>query len=212
MVETIKITGSNTFERFSGPQIRKFFQENREMYNNTAKNHLISSFMASILIGKNAPIDHADEAGMNLMNIQTKKWDENALKATAPGLKEKLPNLCNSFDMIGPISEYFVHRYNFKSNCINIAWSGDNPNSLIGVGLIKQGLIAISLGSSDTYFGYLLDLYLDLNGEGHVFVAPTGDYMSLICYKNGSLAREKVKDQFNIDWQEFSKALNNTPP
>ncbi len=58
--ETIKITGSNTFERFSGPQIRKFYQENPSGYENTIIIHLVSSFMASILLGKNAPIDYAE--------------------------------------------------------------------------------------------------------------------------------------------------------
>jgi xylulokinase len=208
---TIKITGSNTFERFSGPQIRKFYQENLEAYNKTSIIHLVSSFMASILLGKNAPIDHGDGAGMNLMNIKTKQWDERTLNATAPNLKQKLPSLTNSYDIIGKISPYFVRRYGFNPNTLLVAWSGDNPNSLIGVGLINKGKVAISLGTSDTYFGYLKDLYLDLNGEGHVFGSPTGDYMSLICFKNGSLARERIKDKFNLDWNGFSEILTKTP-
>ncbi len=209
---TIKLTGSNTFERFSGPQIRKFYQENPEDYLLTSIIHLVSSFMASILIGKNAPIDHGDGAGMNLMNIKTKLWDNQALNATAPNLKEKLPHLTNSYDVIGKISPYFVKKYGFDSNTNLIAWSGDNPNSLIGVGLTKKGKAALSLGTSDTYFSYLQELFLDLTGEGHVFGAPTGDYMSLICFKNGSLAREKILKQFNLDWDQFSDVLSKSPP
>jgi xylulokinase len=212
MEEIIKLTGSNTFERFSGPQIRKFYQENPEGYAQTSIIHLVSSFMASVLLGKNAPIDHGDGAGMNLMNIETKKWDDKALKVTAPNLKKKLPLLANSYDIIGNISPYFVKKYGFHPNTLLIAWSGDNPNSLIGVGLIEKGKVAISLGTSDTYFGYLKDLSLDLRGEGHVFGAPTGDYMSLICYKNGSLARERIKDKYNLDWRDFSEILRKTPP
>src|SRR4029078_6823034 len=34
-----------------------------------------------------------------------------------------------------------------------IAWTGDNPSSLIGLGLIEPGDLAISLGTSDTVFG-----------------------------------------------------------
>jgi len=208
----IRLTGSNAFERFSGPQIRKFYQEEQENYEKTSIIHLVSSFMASILLGKNAPIDHGDGAGMNLMNIQSKQWDDQALNATAPNLKDKLPPLVNSFDIIGTISPYFIEKYGFNKSTKLIAWSGDNPNSLIGVGLIKKGKVAISLGTSDTYFGYIKNLALDLNGEGHVFGSPTGDYMSLICYKNGSLAREKVKDKFNLDWDSYSEILRNTPP
>jgi xylulokinase len=168
--------------------------------------------MASILLGRNSSIDYGDGAGMNLMNIRTKKWDDRALDATAPNLKQKLPNLSNSYDIIGNISPYFVKKYGFNPKTIIIAWSGDNPNSLIGVGLIEKGKAAISLGTSDTYFGYLKDLYLDLKGEGHVFGAPTGDYMSLICYKNGSLARERIKDKFKLTWEQFSQILIDTPP
>ncbi len=212
MEDIIKITGSNTFERFSGPQIRKFYQELPDDYQKTTIIHLVSSFLASILVGKNAPIDYGDGAGMNLMNIKSKEWDDGALNATAPQLRSKLPPLANSYDLIGKISHYFVKKYGFNPDTIIVAWSGDNPNSLIGVGLIEKEKAAISLGTSDTYFGYMKDLYLDLSGEGHVFGAPTGDYMSLICYKNGSLARERLKESFQLNWDQFSQILKKTPP
>jgi len=209
---TIQITGSNTFERFSGPQIRKFYKNNYNHYAQTSVIHLVSSFLSSILLGKNSPIEHSDGAGMNLMNIKTKEWDSRALDSTAPDLKNKLPPLTNPYNIIGKIAPFFVDRYGFSSETLLIPWSGDNPSSLIGVGLTGKGKAAISLGTSDTYFTYLKDLFVDLNGEGHVFGAPTGDYMGLICYKNGSLAREKVKDRFNLNWTNFSKILAKTPP
>ncbi|MHA2340173.1 MAG: xylulokinase [Candidatus Hodarchaeales archaeon] len=212
MIPTIEILGSNTFERFSGPQIRKFYTEEPEKYNKTSKIHLVSSFLASLLLGKHAPIDHGDGAGMNLMNIRTKEWDKKALNATAPNLKEKLPLLSNSYEVIGKISSYFIEKYGFNPDTKLVAWSGDNPNSLIGVGLIEKGKVGISLGTSDTYFSYLKELFLDFNGEGHVFGAPTGDYMSLICYKNGSLAREKMREKFNLNWEDFSEVLRESPP
>ncbi len=210
--KTIEITGSNTFERFSGPQIRKFYKRLPKKYINTSMIHLVSSFMASILFGKNAPIDYADGSGMNLMHIERRDWDQNALDATAPDLEEKLPQLNRSETMLGPISSYFSDKYHFSRKCMIGIWSGDNPNSLIGLGLSGKKDAALSLGTSDTYFAYFQDLHLDYTGGSHVFIAPTNDYMGLICFKNGSLAREKIKNQFNLDWETFSKVLKRTPP
>lgn len=208
---TIKLTGSNTFERFSGPQIRKFYQKHPQKYEKTASIHLVSSFLSSLLLGKQSPIDHGDGAGMNLMNIFTKQWDDKSLNATAPNLKQKLPTLTESFSVIGNIAPYFVKRYGLSSKTILLPWSGDNPNSLVGVGLTEPEQVAISLGTSDTYFCPMTQLFLDLSGESHVFGAPLGNYMGLTCFKNGSLAREAIRNYFDLTWGEFSTILKTSP-
>jgi len=205
------LTGSKAFERFTGPQIRKFQRDDPEAYAATDRIHLVSSFMASLLAGKEAPIDPGDGAGMNLMDLREKGWAPKALEATAPALAEKLPDIEESSSIVGPISNYWVERYGFSPRTRIVAWSGDNPCSLIGVGLVKPGRLAISLGTSDTLFGYLPEPRVDPAMEGHTFGAPTGDYMSLICFKNGSLARERICNAAGLDWEGFSAALRETP-
>jgi len=210
---TAEATGSDTFERFTGPQIRKFYQTEPEAYAHTASIALVSSFMASLLAGKIAPIDHGDGAGMNLMDIRKKVWLPDALQATAPDLKKKLPPLAESWKVIGPVSPYFVRKTGLNPEAQTLVWSGDNPCSVVGLGLICEGRVAISLGTSDTYFGLMKKCRTDARGEGHVFSSPTGDYMTLICFKNGSLAREKIRDIYGIkDWKNFGAALTATPP
>ena len=207
-----QLTGSSCFERFTGPQIRKFATKEKARYAKTRKIHLVSSFMASILAGKQAPIDHGDGAGMNMMDITKKDWSPTMLKATAPGLAAKMPKLAPSDTVVGKISPYFVERYGFSPKARIIAWSGDNPCSLVGVGLISEGKVCISLGTSDTYFGFMPQPLISEEGEGHVFGSPTGHYMSLICFLNGSLTREKIRRKFKLSWDGFSKTLGETEP
>ena len=69
-------------ERFAGPQIRKFWEEDPDAYRGTARIHLVSSFLCSLLIGKHAPIDTGDGAGMNLLNLSAGDWDPVLLEAT----------------------------------------------------------------------------------------------------------------------------------
>jgi xylulokinase len=210
---TASRTGSDAFERFTGPQIRKFAKTEPKAYAKTAHIALVSSFLASLLAGKIAPIDFGDGAGMNLMDIRRKVWDMDALKATAPNLKKILPPLAASGQIIGPVSAYFVNKYGLNPEALATVWTGDNPASVIGLGLIKPGQVAISLGTSDTFFGSMEKCQTDENGEGHVFGSPTGGYMTLICFKNGSLAREKIRELYGIvDWKKFGELLAKTKP
>jgi xylulokinase len=206
------LTGSRAFERFTGPQIRKYYQEDPDGYERTGKIHLVSSYMATLLAGKHAPIDPGDGAGMSLMDLARKRWAAAALQATAPGLDQKLPEIKESSSIVGPLSAYWVKRHGFPAAAKVVTWSGDNPSSLIGVGLVAPGRVAISLGTSDTLFGFMTKPLVDPMGNGHVFGSPTGDFMSLICFKNGSLARERIRDEHGLDWEGFSQALRATQP
>jgi xylulokinase len=206
------LTGSRAIERFTGPQIRKFYQEDPEGYERTDRIHLVSSYAASLLAGKHAAIDPADGSGMNLMDLARKRWAASALQVTSPELDKKLIEIQSSWTVLGPLSNYWVQRHGFSENTKAVIWSGDNPCSLIGVGIVESGRVAISLGTSDTFFGAMLKPKVDPAGYGHTFGSPTGDYMSLICFKNGSLAREQVRDQYGMDWEAFSSAFRKTPP
>jgi len=210
--KVVQATGSDTFERFTGPQIRKFSKREDESYEETASIALVSSFMASVMAGKIAPIDHGDGAGMNLMDIKKRAWHAGAVKATARDLRKKLPALAESWKVVGKVSPYFVKKYGVNAEALAVVWSGDNPSSLIGLGLLEEGLIAISLGTSYTYFGLMKSCRIDDRGEGHVFGAPTGDYMTLICFKNGALARERIRDMYSLDWDSYNAALTSTKP
>ncbi len=208
----IEVTGSAPFERFTGPQIRKFYKQEKEKYDSTKHICLVSSFLASVLSGKVAPIDHGDGSGMNLMDIRTKSWSPEALNATAPHLLEKLPHLAPSWEVIGNVSSYFVKKYGVNKKALVLPWTGDNPSSIVGLGLVQEGSVAVSLGTSFTYFGYLTKPQVDPQGEGHLFVAPTGDYMTLNCFINGALAIEKLRNTYGINWDEFDAALLSTNP
>jgi xylulokinase len=55
--------------------------------------------------------------------------------------------------------------------------------------------------------------FTDPRGFGHVFGNPGGGYMCLVCFRNGSLAREALRDQYGLDWSAFDRvALAQTSP
>ena len=204
-------TGSRAFERFTGPQIRKFFKEARPAYEATDKVHLVSSYLASLLVGAHAPLDPGDGSGMNLMDLASREWWRPAVDATAPDLLRRLPAIQPSCSVAGVLSPYWQRRHGLPAARV-ITWSGDNPCSLVGTGLVREGRIAVSLGTSDVLFGLMEGPRVDVTGTGHVFGAPTGAFMGLTVFKNGSLARERVRGAFSLSWSDFSRVLETTRP
>ncbi len=197
-------TGSPAIERFTGPQIRKFAKENPEAYGKTFRIHLVSSFLCSVLCGSHAPIDFGDGAGMNLLNLKTLQWDPEIAEFTAPGLPEKLPPVRPSDTIAGGLAPFF-EKFGFTHGIPVVVWSGDNPNSLVGIGASNPGILGISLGTSDTLFAPMRTFKTDPKGYGHVFGNPSGGFMSLICFTNGSLAREKIREQAGADRDFFDR-------
>ncbi|XP_015183446.1 PREDICTED: xylulose kinase isoform X3 [Polistes dominula] len=129
----------------------------------------------------------------------------------APDLRKKLGKPISSYNNIGPISPYFVERFGFNETCRIIAFTGDNPGSLVGMRL-KKGDIACSLGTSDTLFLWLNEPKTVI--DGHILCNPIEDdaYMALLCFKNGSLTRERIRDSAaEGSWQIFNELLESTP-
>jgi xylulokinase len=204
--EVCQRSGSVAIERFTGPQIRRFFKNDPDAYTRTAHIHLVSSFIASVIAGKPVSIDYGDGAGMNLLNLASLAWDPALLDATAPDLLKKLPSPAAATTVQGRVSSYFVKKYGLAEDCRCALFTGDNPASLVGMGATTPGNVVISLGTSDTFFAAMPGPKTDPNGFGHVFGNPAGGFMSLICFRNGSLAREALRDRLGLDWSAFDQA------
>ncbi|EFN69877.1 Xylulose kinase [Camponotus floridanus] len=184
-----EITGSRAYERFSGPQIAKIARTKPEAYCNTERILLVSNFLASLFLGDYAPIDWSDGSG----------------------LREKLGKPVSSCSDIGSISPYFVKRFDFKENCRIFAFTGDTPESLVGMRL-KEGDIACSLGTSDVLFLWLNEPKTIM--DGHILCNPIDNqaYMGLLGSTNGSLTRERIRNEVAQDsWQIFNELLESTP-
>ncbi|KAK6537863.1 hypothetical protein TWF694_010763 [Orbilia ellipsospora] len=223
-----KATGSGGHHRFTGPQILRFVQLHPEEYSATSRISLVSSFLASLFLGKIAPIDISDVCGMNLFNIETETWDDRliSLAATASGspnpkatkaLYEKLGEVePDGGKNLGPISSYFVEKWGFPSDCAIIPSTGDNPSTILALPLHPQDAI-VSLGTSTTILMSTEKYYP--SPAYHMFNHPTtpGLYMFMLCYKNGGLAREEIRDAINKasgvedhSWALFNKAATET--
>ncbi|KAI5954968.1 xkiA [Candida jiufengensis] len=230
-----KITGSRAHLRFTGLQIRKFVTRSHQReYEHTSRISLVSSFVTSILLGKIDDIEQSDGCGMNLYDIRNTKYDDELL-AIAAGvhttldnpkskehqqekieeLKQKLgPIKPITYESSGSISKYFVKKYGFNQSCKIYSFTGDNLATIISLPLQPNDCL-ISLGTSTTVL--LITENYNPSSQYHLFDHPTmpKHYMGMICYSNGSVAREKIRDEINkkynvedhTSWEKFDEIL-----
>ncbi|KAK6459329.1 D-xylulokinase [Scheffersomyces xylosifermentans] len=233
------ISGSRAHYRFTGLQIRKLATRfNPAKYNATWRISLVSSFLASVLLGKVTTIEEADACGMNLYDIKAGDFNEDLL-AIAAGVHPELDNVKKdspeyvagvtalreklgkvrpiSYESEGKISPYFVDRYGFNPECQVYSFTGDNLATIISLPLAPNDAL-ISLGTSTTVL--IITKNYNPSSQYHLFKHPTmpDHYMGMICYCNGSLAREKVRDEINEkynvkdtkSWDKFNEILDKS--
>jgi xylulokinase len=163
---------------------------------------------------------------MNLWDIKAGGWHERlvALAAGSFGaedLKSKLGSVSEDGGLhLGKVSSYYVQRYGFDVSCTVVAFTGDNPSTIIALPLRSLDAM-VSLGTSTTFLISTPEYKPD--PATHFFNHPTtpGQYMFMLCYKNGGLAREKVRDAINAktasgeeqtSWHAFDDLLQSTQP
>jgi xylulokinase len=124
---------------------------------------------------------------------------------------------------LGNIHSYFISRYDFSEgkslistniDCVIIPFTGDNPATIASLPLAPMDCI-VSLGTSTTLL--LTTKKYQPSAAYHIFNHPTTKdlYFAMLCYKNGSLAREQIRDKINGDesceWEKFNTILKETP-
>ena len=162
---------------------------------------------------------------MNLWDMKAGKYHERLLDLAAgrfgsEELKKKLGDVPEDGGLhLGPIAPYFSERYGFSRECTVVPATGDNPSTVLALPLRPLDAM-VSLGTSTTFLMSTPEFKAD--PATHFFNHPTtsGLYMFMLCYKNGGLAREKVRDSNSDsssvagpgDWTTFDKILLDTPP
>ncbi|KAF9152828.1 hypothetical protein BG015_004609 [Linnemannia schmuckeri] len=133
----------------------------------------------------------------------------------------------------GVLSSWFVSRYGFMPDVKVVTFTGDNPATVMAL-RAERGDAIVSLGTSDTLLLYTDTLAsisdtdndnfaISIKGKqdarsaarllsvGYLChpVDPNG-YLMLYCAKNGSLAREQVRDLYaDSNWDRFDQYLRD---
>lgn len=180
-------TGNIAYAGFTAPKLLWVKNHEKELFQNIDKIMLPKDYIAYRLTGVFAT-DYSDASGTLYLDVKNKKWSENMLQIL--GISEvNLPKLFESTDVIGQVKEEFAYKHKVPEFKVVIG-AGDNAASAVGMGVIKDGEINISLGTSGTIFIPTDDFVLPKENGLHSFANTTGKYHLMGCILTAASARK----------------------
>jgi len=157
-------------------------------------------------------MEYGDASGTALMNVRTRRWCREVLIAIDPNLEEKLPPLQSSDKPAGKIRKEIAEEFGFREDVLISAGGGDNMMGAIGTGNTRKGVVTASLGTSGTIYAYSDVPIIDPEGEIAAFCDSTNAWLPLLCTMNVTVATEFVRNLFEMSYEEFTEAVEKTPP
>lgn len=206
-----KITGSAATPRFPLAPLKQFVTKNpSQFWARDTRFHSGSSLIPSLLCGEMVGLDASEASAWNLMNLSKGKWSRTMASTIGPKLLRKLPKIIPCLSHVGNVSKHYQGRFGFSPDCRVYSFTGDNIASLLGNGVIKPGLVVVSLGTSWTVLDLIRQPSYDPSLLGSVMKAWTPDaFMRMTCQTNGGETLKRFRTELDLgnDWEKFDALL-----
>ncbi|MDO5553511.1 MAG: xylulokinase [Planctomycetia bacterium] len=174
---------------FTAPKILWLRNHEPDLYEKTAKILLPKDEIRRRLIGDYVS-EVSDASGTLLLDVANRCWSKPLL--TALSLDESvLPRLVESEDVTGSLTESAAAALGLTTNCLVVGGAGDCAAGALGNGIVRQGILSTSIGTSGVVFVHSDEVKTDSGGRVHTFChAVRGKWhmMGVTLASGGSLA------------------------
>jgi xylulokinase len=174
----IQITGNVALTGFTAPKILWVKENEPEVYARAAHILLPKDFVRYKLTGAFA-MDKADGAGTVLMNLKKRDWSDEVLSALdIPRIW--MPPLYEGTQITGTITSEAASATGLAPGTPVMAGGGDQAAQAVGVGAVKEGVIALTLGTSGVVFATTGGAFIEPEGRLHAFCHSVPDQWHLM--------------------------------
>lgn len=182
-----ELTGNIAYAGFTAPKLLWVKNNEPENFKKIAKIMLPKDYLVYRLTGICAS-DYSDASGTLYLDVKNKVWSEKMLQILNISTGN-LPKLVESNDVVGLVNEEFSKLHNIPKIKV-VMGAGDNAASAVGMGVIRDGEINISLGTSGTIFIPTDEFVLPKENGLHSFANTTGGYHLMGCILTAASARK----------------------
>lgn len=207
----ISISGNPALTGFQAPKILWLRDEEPENYARVARVLLPKDYIRLRLTGEYAT-DASDAAGTLLLDMQSRDWSPEILDALEVPHKW-LPRVCEGPEKTGKLRAEIAEELGLPAGVPVAAGGGDNAAAAVGVGIVREGLVSSSVGTSGVLFAHTDGFKPDPSGRIHAFchaVPQAYHLMGVTLSAGGSLSW--WRDTLGRDYDELVRAAADVAP
>lgn len=162
-----EITCNPVLTGFQAPKIIWLRKNKPEIYKNVKKILLPKDYIRFCLTGEFAT-DVSDASGTSLFDVKKRKWSDEILEKLEIQ-KEFLPLVYEGTEITGYIKNDVAKITGLKENTPVIAGGGDQAAGGVGNGIVEEGLVSVTIGTSGVVFAHSEKVLVDPKGRLHTF-------------------------------------------
>ncbi|NWF69723.1 MAG: xylulokinase [Chloroflexi bacterium] len=163
----IQLTGNRALTGFTAPKVLWVRNHEPEVYSKIAHILLPKDYIRYCLTGDYAA-DLSDASGMLLLDVARRNWSEDVLKAlNIPAAW--MPQVYEGTGITGRVHETAAKATGLLAGTPVVAGGGDQAAQAVGVGAVKPGITALTVGTSGVVFAPLSSYAYEEEGRLHAF-------------------------------------------
>lgn len=209
----LELTG-NTFQPgFTAPALLAMRRREGAAYAAARRFCLPHDWLNLWLTGEFAT-EPGDASGTAYFNVRQRVYSPEVLRAIDPerDWTAALPPVGESLRVLGKLRGDLAKDLGLRAGTAVSAGGGDNMCSAIGAGVITEGHVIVSLGTSGTAFAHRDSPAIDTFGEVAAFCSSDGGWLPLACTMNATGATDWASALVGLDRDGFERALAETEP
>jgi len=163
----IELTGNDALAGFTAPKVLWVREHEPEVFARADHILLPKDYVRFRLTGEYAT-DKAGAAGTLLLDVGTRDWSAEVLEALdipAPWL----PATHEGPEVAGRISAEAAELTGLKAGTPVVGGGGDQAAQAVGVGVVRPGTVALTLGTSGVVFATTGEPFVEPEGRLHAF-------------------------------------------
>lgn len=209
----IEITGNPAITGFQAPKILWLRENEPAAYGRVRRVLLPKDYVRLRLTGEYAT-DASDASGTLLLDLRRRGWSEELLeKLEIP--RGWLPEVYEGPAVTGAITADVAASTGLPTGLVVAAGGGDNAAAAVGNGIVREGLISSSIGTSGVVFADSETPRIEPNGRLHAFChAVPGRYhlMGVTLSAGGSLRWWRDVGGAGLDYDGMASLAAQAPP